>query len=56
MPDHESNARALAFYRRMGFEMTGKVVPYRLNPAEKLYIMGYSNFRGCPAPGSPTRI
>ena len=39
-----------------GFEMTGKVVPYRLNPAEKLYLVGYSNFRGCPAPGSPTRI
>ncbi|MFE5588376.1 GNAT family N-acetyltransferase [Kitasatospora sp. NPDC056531] len=28
---HESNERALAFYRRFGFEDTGKTVPYVLN-------------------------
>ncbi|MFH8381465.1 GNAT family N-acetyltransferase [Kitasatospora sp. NPDC018058] len=42
---HERNLRALAFYRRLGFEDTGKIVPYRLNPAEKLLILGYPAFR-----------
>lgn len=42
---HESNTRALAFYRRIGFRMTGKVIPYRPNPVERCYIMGYSHFR-----------
>lgn len=42
---HERNPRALAFYRRLGFEDTGKIVPYRLNPAEKLLILGYPAFR-----------
>ena len=47
---HENNARALAFYRRIGFEMTGKVIPYAPNPGEKCYIMAYRNFRPSPAP------
>jgi ribosomal protein S18 acetylase RimI-like enzyme len=42
---HESNDRALAFYQRIGFRMTGKVIPYRPNPVEKCYIMEYSAFR-----------
>lgn len=42
---HEDNHRAPAFYRRIGFTETGKVVPYRLDPSDKLYIMGYENFR-----------
>ncbi|WP_144124452.1 GNAT family N-acetyltransferase [Catellatospora sichuanensis] len=42
---HEDNQRAQAFYRRIGFAETGKVVPYRLDPAKKLYIMGYQDFR-----------
>jgi ribosomal protein S18 acetylase RimI-like enzyme len=42
---HEDNRRAQAFYRRIGFTDTGKVVPYRLDPAKKLYIMGYEDFR-----------
>ncbi|GAA2238727.1 MULTISPECIES: GNAT family N-acetyltransferase [Kitasatospora] len=42
---HESNGRALAFYRRLGFEDTGKIVPYVLNPSEKLLILGYPDFR-----------
>lgn len=45
---HESNARALAFYRRIGFEATGKVIPYGPNPAEKCYILGYRDFRRRP--------
>ncbi|MBV6699489.1 GNAT family N-acetyltransferase [Kitasatospora aureofaciens] len=43
---HERNGRGLAFYRRLGFEPTGKVVPYGLNPSEKLLILGYPDFRG----------
>ena len=42
---HESNTRALAFYRRIGFRMTGKVIPYRPDPAQKCYIMEYHDFR-----------
>ncbi|MFF2146352.1 GNAT family N-acetyltransferase [Kitasatospora sp. NPDC058190] len=42
---HESNRRALAFYRRLGFTDTGKTVPYRLNPSERLFILGYPDFR-----------
>ncbi|WP_155375077.1 GNAT family N-acetyltransferase [Catellatospora vulcania] len=42
---HEDNHRAQAFYRRMGFTDTGKVVPYHLDPSKKLYILGYQNFR-----------
>ncbi|MFJ9774817.1 GNAT family N-acetyltransferase [Kitasatospora sp. NPDC101157] len=51
---HEENERALAFYRRLGFELTGKVVPYGLNPAEKLLILGYPDFRSSSrAPAQP---
>ncbi|MGW1894006.1 GNAT family N-acetyltransferase [Streptomyces sp. NPDC002004] len=42
---HESNERALAFYRRLGFEDTGKTIPYVLNSSQKLFILGYPNFR-----------
>ncbi|MEU9047277.1 MULTISPECIES: GNAT family N-acetyltransferase [unclassified Kitasatospora] len=42
---NESNGRALAFYRRLGFEDTGKVIPYVRNPAEKVFILGYPQFR-----------
>jgi ribosomal protein S18 acetylase RimI-like enzyme len=42
---HEDNQRAQAFYRRIGFTETGKVVPYPLDPSKKLYIMGYEDFR-----------
>jgi RimJ/RimL family protein N-acetyltransferase len=42
---HEDNRRAQAFYRRIGFTDTGKVVPYPLDPSKKLYIMGYEDFR-----------
>ncbi|WP_167544505.1 GNAT family N-acetyltransferase [Micromonospora chersina] len=42
---HEDNHRAQAFYRRIGFIGTGKVVPYPLNPSKTLHIMGYRNFR-----------
>lgn len=42
---HESNTRALAFYRRIGFRMTDKVIPYRLNPAERCYIMECGDFK-----------
>ncbi|MEV4417759.1 GNAT family N-acetyltransferase [Catellatospora sp. NPDC049609] len=49
---HEDNHRAQAFYRRIGFTDTGKVVPYRLDPAKKLYIMGYEDFR----PGLPVGL
>ncbi|WP_436532636.1 N-acetyltransferase family protein [Actinoplanes sp. HUAS TT8] len=42
---HESNGRALAFYRRIGFRMTEKVIPYLPNPVERCHIMEYSNFR-----------
>ncbi|MFI9360693.1 GNAT family N-acetyltransferase [Kitasatospora sp. NPDC053057] len=42
---HEGNERALAFYRRLGFEPTGKVVPYALDPSEKVLILGYPDFR-----------
>lgn len=48
---HESNRRALAFYHRIGFQLTGKVIPYRPNPAEKCYILGYPEFKR-PASGS----
>lgn len=42
---HEDNERAQAFYRRIGFTETGKVVPCRLNPARKITILGYERFR-----------
>jgi ribosomal protein S18 acetylase RimI-like enzyme len=42
---HESNSRALAFYRRIGFRMTDKVIPYRPNPVERCYIMEYRDFK-----------
>ncbi|RKT18978.1 ribosomal protein S18 acetylase RimI-like enzyme [Streptomyces sp. 1114.5] len=42
---NESNGRALAFYRRLGFEDTGKVIPYVRNPAERVFILGYPDFR-----------
>ncbi|MFF0294628.1 GNAT family N-acetyltransferase [Kitasatospora sp. NPDC004614] len=42
---HESNARAQSFYARLGFEPTGLRVPYALNPAEQLVILGYPAFR-----------
>ncbi|MFE6055606.1 GNAT family N-acetyltransferase [Kitasatospora sp. NPDC056446] len=42
---NESNVRALAFYRRLGFEDTGKVIPYVRDPAEKVHILGYPGFR-----------
>jgi ribosomal protein S18 acetylase RimI-like enzyme len=42
---HESNTRALAFYRRIGFRMTEKVIPYRPKPVEKCYIMEYGAFK-----------
>ncbi|MFJ8624599.1 GNAT family N-acetyltransferase [Kitasatospora sp. NPDC093550] len=42
---NESNGRALAFYRRLGFEDTGKVIPYVRNPAERVLILGYPHFR-----------
>ncbi|MEU8924910.1 GNAT family N-acetyltransferase [Kitasatospora sp. NPDC048545] len=45
---NESNGRALAFYRRLGFEDTGKVIPYVRNPAEKVFILGYPGFRDGP--------
>jgi ribosomal protein S18 acetylase RimI-like enzyme len=41
---HESNTRALAFYRRIGFSMTEKTIPYAPNPAEKCYILEYGAF------------
>ncbi|GAA2390101.1 N-acetyltransferase [Catellatospora methionotrophica] len=46
---HEDNQRALAFYRRIGFTATGKIVPYRLDPAKKLHILGLENFRPAAA-------
>ncbi|MFG3301776.1 GNAT family N-acetyltransferase [Micromonospora chersina] len=46
---HEDNHRAQAFYRRIGFTGTGKVLPYPLNPSKTLHIMGYRNFRQTPA-------
>ncbi|WP_371674897.1 GNAT family N-acetyltransferase [Streptomyces sp. NBC_01276] len=42
---NENNGRALAFYRRLGFEDTGKVILYVRNPAEKVLILGYPGFR-----------
>ncbi|WP_030246631.1 GNAT family N-acetyltransferase [Streptomyces sp. NRRL S-350] len=48
---HESNGRALAFYRRLGFEDTGKVIPYVRNPAEKVFILGLPAFRAIPGDG-----
>ena len=47
---HESNTRALAFYRRVGFRMTDKVIPYRPNPVEKCFIMEYGDFRRASIP------
>jgi ribosomal protein S18 acetylase RimI-like enzyme len=46
---HENNGRALAFYRRIGFRMTGKVIPYRPNPVDRCYIMEYSDFKQAAA-------
>lgn len=31
---HEDNARAIAFYRKRGFEATGRTIPYHLDPAK----------------------
>jgi ribosomal protein S18 acetylase RimI-like enzyme len=31
---HESNARAIAFYRRRGYTFTGGREPYRLDPTQ----------------------
>ncbi|MFU8854786.1 GNAT family N-acetyltransferase [Micromonospora sp. SL1-18] len=45
---HEDNKRAQAFYRRIGFTETGKVLPYALDPSKKFYIMGYEDFRSSP--------
>ncbi|MFJ6379267.1 GNAT family N-acetyltransferase [Kitasatospora sp. NPDC092039] len=42
---HEDNERAQAFYRRLGFEPTGKAVPYVLRPAERILVLGYPGFR-----------
>ncbi|MEV7185025.1 GNAT family N-acetyltransferase [Kitasatospora sp. NPDC093102] len=42
---HEDNGRAQAFYRRLGFEPTGTVVPYVRNPAERILVLGYPGFR-----------
>ncbi|MCP2326977.1 RimJ/RimL family protein N-acetyltransferase [Hamadaea flava] len=42
---HEDNQRAQAFYRRIGFTDTGMVVPYNLDPAKRLFILGYEGFR-----------
>ncbi|GAB4051638.1 GNAT family N-acetyltransferase [Catellatospora paridis] len=42
---HEDNVRAQAFYRRIGFTETGKIVPFRLDPSKNLHIMGYQDFR-----------
>jgi ribosomal protein S18 acetylase RimI-like enzyme len=51
---HESNTRALAFYRRIGFCMTGKVIPYRPNPVESCFIMEYSDFKSGARAGRGT--
>ncbi|GLW35428.1 GNAT family N-acetyltransferase [Actinoplanes regularis] len=51
---HEGNARALAFYRRIGFRMTDKVIPYRPNPVERCHIMEYGDFKQ-PLSGSKER-
>lgn len=45
---HEDNDRARAFYRKLGFADTGKVIPYVLNPSQKVPIMGYQDFRTAP--------
>ncbi|MGR7000153.1 GNAT family N-acetyltransferase [Yinghuangia aomiensis] len=42
---HEDNHRARAFYRRLGFTDTGKRVPYPLDPAKALHILGCPDFR-----------
>jgi ribosomal protein S18 acetylase RimI-like enzyme len=42
---HENNTRALAFYRRIGFRLTDKVIPYRPNPGQRCYIMEYGDFK-----------
>ncbi|MGW4943592.1 GNAT family N-acetyltransferase [Actinoplanes sp. NPDC004185] len=42
---HERNARALAFYQRIGFSMTGKVIPYRPNPVERCLILEHRDFK-----------
>lgn len=36
---HEHNARAIAFYTRAGFKMTGDRVPYRLDPRADELVM-----------------
>ncbi|MEU5941922.1 GNAT family N-acetyltransferase [Micromonospora sp. NPDC047548] len=45
---HEDNLHARAFYRKLGFAETGKVVPYVLNPSRKVHVMGYQHFRSAP--------
>ena len=42
---HQDNGRAHAFYRRLGFQETGTVVPYALDPSQKIHIMGFASFR-----------
>ncbi|WP_316520155.1 GNAT family N-acetyltransferase [Kitasatospora brasiliensis] len=42
---HEDNERAQAFYRRLGFEPTGKVVPYVRRPQDRILVLGYPDFR-----------
>jgi len=32
---HEANSRALAFYQRSGYRLTGKVEPYALDPSQR---------------------
>jgi GNAT superfamily N-acetyltransferase len=32
---HEANPRALAFYQRSGYRLTGKVEPYALDPSQR---------------------
>lgn len=36
---HEQNERAIAFYRRSGYRMTGKVVQYILSPSQREFEM-----------------
>jgi RimJ/RimL family protein N-acetyltransferase len=50
---HEDNARARACYQRIGFTETGTVVPYPLDPAKKVHILGWADFRKAPAHPTP---
>jgi GNAT superfamily N-acetyltransferase len=42
---HEHNDRARAFYRRFGFKDTDTIIPYVLDPSQRVHIMGYDGFR-----------